>query len=154
MTFRRATPDDLPSLIAMQRSFYSDEGYPFDETTAAEAMRALISDASLGRVMIAEDAAYLVVTFGYSLEFGGRDAFVDELYVLPAARGRGLGTAALALAEELCREAGVRALHLEVEFENREAKRLYARSGYYEHTRHLMTKRFSPVPSPRARGEG
>lgn len=140
--FRRATLADLPSLLAMQREFYAHEGYPFDEVVAASAMGGFIEDASLGRMMIAGDAGYLVVTFGYSLEFGGRDAFVDELYVLPAARGRGLGTEALALAEELCREAGVRALHLEVEFQNSEAKRLYARSGYYEHTRHLMTKRF------------
>jgi GNAT superfamily N-acetyltransferase len=142
VTFRRATLADLASLLAMQREFYAHEQYPFDEAVAAEAMGALIEDVSLGRMMIAEDAGYLVVTFGYSLEFGGRDAFVDELYVLPSARGRGLGTEALALAEELCRDAGVRALHLEVEFENSEAKRLYARSGYYEHTRHLMTKKF------------
>ena len=142
MTFRRATPADLPSLLAMQREFYAHERYPFDEGVAAAAMRALLEDASLGRMMIADEAGYFVVTFGYSLEFGGRDAFVDELYVLPAARGRGLGTQALALAEEVCREASVRALHLEVEFENPEAKRLYARSGYYEHTRHLMTRKF------------
>lgn len=142
MTFRRATPADLPSLLAMQREFYAHERYPFDEGVAAAAMRALLEDASLGRMMIADEAGYFVVTFGYSLEFGGRDAFVDELFVLPAARGRGLGTQALVLAEEVCREAGVRALHLEVEFENPEAKRLYARSGYYEHTRHLMTKKF------------
>lgn len=142
MTFRRATPADLPSLLAMQREFYAHERYPFDESVAAAAMGALLEDASLGRMMIADEAGYFVVTFGYSLEFGGRDAFVDELFVLPAARGRGLGTQALALAEEVCREAGVRALHLEVEFENPGAKRLYARTGYYEHTRHLMTRKF------------
>ena len=69
---------------------------------------------------------YLVVAFGYSLEFRGRDAFVDELYVAPTHRGRGLGREALRVAEPCCLEAGVRALHLEVRPGNARARGLYA----------------------------
>jgi len=111
---------------------------------AEKAIRDLIANPALGALFVVEMSdrieAYLVVTFGYSLEFGGRDAFVDELYVAPSARKKGLGTAALDTAEQACRAAGIRALHLEVERINLRAKSLYDRRGFYEHSRHLMTK--------------
>lgn len=83
---------------------------------------------------------YLVVTLGFSLEYGGTDAFIDEVYLEPAARGRRLGTMAFQLAEDWCRSRGVRALDLEVEHDKLDAPRLYLRLGYNEHQRHLMTK--------------
>lgn len=129
----------------MQAIFYADGHYPFDPTTAERVMRQLARDTALGRLFTIESdgavVGYLALTFGFSLEFGGRDAFVDELYIAPEARGRGLGRQALAIAEEACVHAGITALHLEVEHVNTKAKALYARSGYKEHTRHLMTKR-------------
>jgi GNAT superfamily N-acetyltransferase len=140
VTFRRATPDDVPTLLDLQQRFYAAEGYPYDRAKMERGMRELIGNPLLGRLFIAA-GAYLVVTFGFSLEFGGRDAFVDEVYVADDARGQGLGTAALRLAEDACREAGIHALHLEVEHVNARARALYERSGYKAHERHLMTKR-------------
>jgi len=155
MPFRPATLTDLATLLSMQRTFYEHEGYPHAAAAHERAMRELLGDPRFGRIVLMERdgaaAGYLVVTFGFSLEFGGRDAFVDELFVLPHARGLGLGTQALAIAEEVCRDAGIHALHLEVEFTNEPAKRLYARTGYAEHTRHLMTKRFT-IASDTSRG--
>ena len=141
MSFRRAAAEDLPALLDLQQRFYEGEGYPYDREKMERGRRELIADRSLGRLFVT-DGAYLVVTFGFSLEFGGRDAFVDELYVADDSRGRGLGTAALQLAEEACREAGIHALHLEVEHVNARARALYERSGYKAHERHLMTKWF------------
>jgi GNAT superfamily N-acetyltransferase len=139
--FRRAAAEDLPALLDLQQRFYAGEGYPYDRASMERGMRELIADPSLGRLFFAP-GAYLVVTFGFSLEFGGRDAFVDELYVADESRGQGLGTLALQVAEEACREAGIRALHLEVEHVNPRARALYERTGYKAHDRHLMTKRF------------
>lgn len=141
MKFRRATLDDVPALLDLQQRFYAGEGYPYDRAKMERGIRELIADASLGRLFIGPDA-YLVIGFGFSLEFGGRDAFVDELYVADESRGQGLGTRALQLAEDACREAGIHALHLEVEHVNARARALYERSGYHAHDRHLMTKRF------------
>lgn len=145
--FRPATAFDLPALLELQETFYRSEGYPFFSGVAARAMEQLAGDARAGRLFViewrGEVVGYLAVTFGFSLEFGGRDAFVDELYIAPAARGQGLGKQALAVAEEACREAGIGALHLEVEHGNEPALALYTRSGFVEHTRHLMTRRLS-----------
>lgn len=139
--FRPATEDDIPALIAMQTVFFADAGDELDIDASARAMKQLIGDRNLGRLFITDARdAYLVMGFGFSLEFGGRDAFVDELYVAPDARNRGLGAIALQLAEEVCREAGIRALHLEVADDNDRARALYARTGFSAHERRLMTK--------------
>jgi ribosomal protein S18 acetylase RimI-like enzyme len=144
MSFRLATPADVPALLDLQQKFYEGEGYPYDRAVMDRAMRELIGDPYLGRIFLAGDppVGYLVVTFGFSLEFGGRDAFVDELYVGEASRRQGIGAGGLLVAEDACREAGIRALHLEVEHVNTRARALYERAGYEVHDRHLMTKRF------------
>src|SRR5918997_799998 len=87
-----------------------------------------------------EVAGYVVITFGFSLEFRGRDAFIDELFVKDAFRGRGLGAATIRFAEGVCRGRGVRALHLEVERANTGAQSVYRRAGFKDHDRYLLTK--------------
>jgi len=146
--FRPAAPADLDALLALQRDYYAEDGYPFVPAVAREAFGRLLADRALGAAWLAEDggrvAAYVVVTLGWSLEFGGRDAFVDELYVAPAARGRGLGSAGLAAAEAGARALGVRTLHLEVEHGKPAALDLYRRRGFAEHGRRLLKKRLTP----------
>jgi GNAT superfamily N-acetyltransferase len=92
-------------------------------------------------------AGYVVLTFGYSLEFNGHDAFVDELYVEEGHRGKGLGGLAVRLAEDTCRTMGVRALHLEVDRENHRARAVYEKAGFEDRDNHLLTKRLAP-PTP------
>jgi ribosomal protein S18 acetylase RimI-like enzyme len=129
----------------MQQRFFADAGDALDVEASRRAMLELIGDEALGRFFVFEEegaiAGYIVIGFGFTLEFGGRDAFVDELYVAPEARGRGIGSAALQIAEDACRGAGIRALHLEVAHENPRARALYERAGYAAHERSLMTKR-------------
>lgn len=145
--FRIATPEDVDAVVGHQHAFYAAEGYRFDERVARDAVHGLMADPDRGRLWVLADGGavhgYLAVTFGWSLEFGGRDAFVDELYLAPSHRGRGLGAAAMALAETACRAAGVRALHLEVEHANAAGRALYDRSGFADHARTLMTKRLT-----------
>jgi ribosomal protein S18 acetylase RimI-like enzyme len=79
------------------------------------------------------------VALGFSLESGGRDALIDELYIAPAARGRGRGGAVLALIEREARGRGLKRLYLEVAHGNR-AVELYRRAGFSDHRRYLMSK--------------
>jgi hypothetical protein len=72
VSFRRATLDDVLALLDLQQRFYEAEGYPYDRASMERGMRELIGDASLGRLFLMGDAGYLVVTFGFSLEFGSR----------------------------------------------------------------------------------
>ena len=105
-------------------------------------------DERLGGVWLIRSGAsavgYVVLTLGYSIEFRGRDAFLDELYLRPEARGRGAGRKALEFVEGVCRSLGVRALHLEVERANAGAQALYRKAGFVDPDRYLMTKWVGP----------
>jgi ribosomal protein S18 acetylase RimI-like enzyme len=140
-----AGPADLAELLALLERFHASQGYAFDASAARHALGALLARPELGRVYrIVQGGAsvgYAALTFGWSLEWGGRDAFVDEIFVEEETRGRGVGRAALrALAAEAER-LGVRALHLEVESANQAAQALYRSEGFAGNERRILTRR-------------
>src|SRR5687767_1841658 len=128
----------------MMRAYYDEDGYTFVEAEARAAARMLIDDPALGALFVTCDEAtvvgYVAVALGFSFEYRGREAFVDELFIAESHRGRGLGREALEVAEAYCREAGVNALHLEVEGHRENALELYRRWGFKSFDRYLMTK--------------
>ncbi|AUX44282.1 uncharacterized protein SOCE26_057460 [Sorangium cellulosum] len=148
---RRAESADVAEIHALMRAYYAEDEYRFSEDRALAALSALVADRSLGEVWVVVAgevvAGYCAVGFGFSLEFHGRDAFVDELYVRPDARGRGFAARLLDRAEQGCLEAGVRALHLEVEVDKAETYAWYRRRGFVDHERRMMTKWLDPAPA-------
>ena len=140
MASRVATRTDVERVLAMMASFNAHERIPFDAATFRARLQTLVDSPALGGVVLFE-GGYAVVTFGFDLEYGGRDAFLTELWVEPSGRRRGLGRAGLAAAEEYAREQGAHALHLLVRFDNREARALYDSAGYEAEPRAVMTKR-------------
>jgi ribosomal protein S18 acetylase RimI-like enzyme len=145
---RPATWDDAGALLPLIRDYYAEESYPFDAQASRDALRGLLVDPAKGRawVVIRDDrvVGYVVLTLGWSLEYRGLDAFVDELFVTPADRGRGLGRKLLEALLQACRELGVKALHLEVEQDKPEASALYRKLGFEDHERRLMTLAITP----------
>jgi GNAT superfamily N-acetyltransferase len=142
--FKPVAQDDLDVALVLMREFYAHEGLAFDEAAAGRALLGLIGDDRFGRAFLigleTDVAGYAVLTFGYSLEFQGRDAFVDELYLREPYRGRGLGKRALEFLSEVCAQQGIRALHLEVERANYRAQAVYREFKFQDHDRYLMTK--------------
>jgi ribosomal protein S18 acetylase RimI-like enzyme len=142
--FTLADAPDADELIVLMREFYAVEHLAFDEEAARDALRQILSEERFGVVALirvdGETAGYLVVTFGFSLEFHGRDAFIDELYLRETFRGCGIGRAGIEFAAGVCRAQGIAALHLEVERENTRAQNLYRRAGFRDHDRYLLTK--------------
>jgi ribosomal protein S18 acetylase RimI-like enzyme len=142
--FTLAGASDTDQLVELMREFYAFDHIAFDEGAARRALEQVLSDRRLGVVHLigvdAQTAGYLVLTFGFSLEFHGRDAFVDELYLRERFRGQGIGKASIEFAAEVCRLEEIAALHLEVERGNTRALGLYLRAGFREHDRYLLTK--------------
>ncbi|WP_339380679.1 MULTISPECIES: GNAT family N-acetyltransferase [Cyanophyceae] len=83
---------------------------------------------------------YIVLTFGYSLEFRGRDAFIDELYIRESYRGQGVGMSVIQFIESVCPSPEIQALYLEVERKKTAAQNLYQKVGSKDRDRYLMTK--------------
>lgn len=126
------------------QQLYAQDGLGYDESRARLAIDGLFEEPAHGGIWLihADSAAigYLVLTIGYSLEFHGRYALLDEFFMVREWRSQGIGTRALAFAEEWCRSHGLRALRLEVGHRNPRALGLYQRTGFEVHDRHLMTK--------------
>lgn len=144
MKLRSATADDLAVVLPRTRALNDHEGINVSDADLERALRELLADRHLGGVWVIEVAGqpigYAIVTFGYDLEFGGRDAWLTELYVDDEHRAKGAGTAALTLLEDELRHFDVRALHLQVRPEN-PALRLYERAGFSRSPRLLLTRR-------------
>lgn len=152
-SFRAVTGSDVGTLLEFMRALYQEDGStPLEPDAAEAALRRLLDAPERGMVWLIrrheQPVGYLVLTWGYSLEFHGRDAFIDELYVAPSARGQGLGRQAVEWAETVCRAHGAGAMHLEVELDNERAHALYRRSGFAERGLRLMTKRLDTVARP------
>lgn len=129
---RRAGRADLPLLLELVAEFYRLDGHPFDESHVRNALVPLLEDSRFGLVwMLGElPCGYAVITWGYSLESGGRDALLDEIYLRE--RRRGLGSRALKQIVEDLRKRGLRRVFLETEKPNQAVRRFYSRHGFIE----------------------
>ena len=141
---RAATDDDLETILTMMADFNALEAIAFDRAAFAPRLGQLVGDRALGGVLLfsvdGAAAGYAIVTWGWDLEFAGRDAFLTELYVVAARRGQGVGRAALAAAEAFAQAGGAHALHLLVRHENAPARALYDGAGFAAQPRLVMTK--------------
>lgn len=143
--FREAAEPDFPRLLSMMRSLAEQPpAIPFNEAEVGATLKRFLAHPQFGRLWLigvsGNVAGYVILTLGFSFEFRGIDAFIDELYIEPNFRRMGLGRRALQFIEEEARTLGVNALHLEVDEGNDAAAELYRRAGYSSQGRHLMTK--------------
>ena len=142
---RQATREDSADLTRLVGAFYAHFGYPYSEAEKGRLLAQVLDTPSLGSLWLVlshdgEAVGYLFLSHYFSLEFGGRTAFVDEFFIDPAHRGRGLGSRALAEAIAAARSAGITAVQLEAERLNTRAAALYLRHGFVDHDRRLLTK--------------
>jgi ribosomal protein S18 acetylase RimI-like enzyme len=137
-----AKPRDLALLLPLVRAYHQFEEIDSTESGRESAVGRLLGDASLGGIwLIHSDATlcgYIALCRGFSIEFNGFDAFVDEFYLLPEFRGRGIGGRVLGEIKSRARELDINALHLEVARDNEPARRLYRAAGFEARDRYLL----------------
>lgn len=145
---RAAEARDLVTVLALLQRQLAEHEITLAPSALEHAVRALLEDPALGRVLIAllsgEIAGVAVLSFLWTLEHGGAAAWLDELYVDAARRGHGVGER---LVEEAMRVAAARgcvALDLEVEAGHDAAERLYERLGFHRHRRVRWARRLRP----------
>lgn len=135
--------EDLPLVLDMLRRFSAEDRIALDEARVRRGLSQVLDDPGLGAVLFAqvqgERVGYLVLGWCFSLEQGGRHVLVDEVYLEPAARGRGLGGALLAAACDWARAQGAAIARLEVNRHNPRARALYLRNGFRDDDRDILT---------------
>jgi GNAT superfamily N-acetyltransferase len=143
----RFLPLDQPGIdrtLELVARLYRHDSIPFDGPRVRRAIEQLLANPQWGGIWWIEAneelAGYFVLTVGYSLEFGGRFALLDEFLVDDAWQGQGIGTQVLAFIESWSRSEGIEAIRLEVAQDNPRALALYRRSGFVTHDRHFMTR--------------
>jgi GNAT superfamily N-acetyltransferase len=147
-TAELASAARIQALVELMTEFYAESGYPLDRIWATNSFAALLNNPSWGAVWLLLDdgevAGYVVVTVRFSMEFGGPDAFVDDLFVRAKHRRRGVGRAAMTAVIGECKRRGVLALHVEVGPDNVPANAFYSRVGLAPRRdcRHVLTVNF------------
>jgi GNAT superfamily N-acetyltransferase len=122
--------DALALLVAQLREH--ENALP--DTAVAAALDGLLDRPDRGAVLVAtldgRAVGVAVLSTMWTLEHGGPAVWLDELYVDPAQRGRGVGRALLAAAYDTAREYGAGTVDLEVVTGHERAGALYEREGF------------------------
>ena len=139
-----AGPDDFARLIAMMRDFYVEDRIPYQPELVEPGLHAVLENPQYGAVLLLSGddiglVGYITLGWCFSVEQGGRFVLLDELYLAPAARGRGWGHQALAHARDWAAGQGAAVIRLEVNHHNAKAKALYLGAGYRDDERDILT---------------
>ncbi len=155
--------NDLVQYLTMTNLAHADavcgmmEAYYIEDAPASGArprafrrtIECLLGHPDRGRVVLLQEGGTVV---GYALlvpywsnEFGGTALFVDELYVVPAARGRGIGRGLFA-AVERDRPYDAVAVCVEVTPANGRARRLYESIGLGERANATLVREHAARP--------
>jgi ribosomal protein S18 acetylase RimI-like enzyme len=131
MTIETVGEADLPELLPLMRA-YCDfyEVAPSDERLESLA-RALISDPDRDGVqLIARDddgspLGFATIFWSWQTLNAARAGVMNDLYVIPDARGKGVGRALIEECRHRCRDHGAEQLVWETAPDNETAQRLY-----------------------------
>ena len=140
--FKPLEQSDIDTIVTLMQQFYAIDNYPIDVETSKTLFQEFISDENLGKSwLILSDnvlVGYLILTFVFSFEYKGKIAFLDELYITAAARGKGIGSKAIEFVQNEAHKTNLKLIYLEVEPHNEKAQKLYLASGFESHNRQLM----------------
>ncbi len=142
--FRQARRKDVPDLLELIRAYYRFDHIRFEPRSVHRALVKLLCSPALGRAWIARHdskaVGYVLLTFNYDLEFGGKEGIVTDLFIVEAYRGQGLGKCALKAVNAYCRSRRIHTVELQVERRNGRAQKFYRRLGFRKLSRVVMSR--------------
>ncbi len=147
LEIRTATHWDRDDLFALLSAQLAEHRIPLADAELRAAIDGVFEDPRVGTFLIARDEGTALgvacLSRIWTLEHGGASVWLDELYVVPARRDAGIGTALVREAIAWAKAQGLRAIDLEVEEERARVESLYRREGFQPHTRRRWVKRLA-----------
>jgi ribosomal protein S18 acetylase RimI-like enzyme len=128
---RRAAPEDAPMVARLLHDFNAEFE---DETPGVEALaeytRPLIESGEIVVLLAGEADGISLWRLRPSPWTGRPEAYLQELYVVPALRGGGIGSALLEATMDGAREAGATGIDLNTGETDAAARALYESAGF------------------------
>jgi ribosomal protein S18 acetylase RimI-like enzyme len=120
---------DAPLVTRLLRSFFSHEGRVVEHLD--QNVDAILVDPGRGFFMLASDRGLATTTIRISAS-GGCSAEIEEVWVQPSARGRGIGAMLLRGAVAECRRRGIDSIELRVTPDDEEVgiPTFYTKQGF------------------------
>ena len=132
----------IETIVTMMQDFYAVDNYAIDIEISKKLFEEFISNESLGKAWLIfnenEIAGYVILTFIFSFEYGGRIAFLDELYIKESNRVKGIGKETIAFVKKESALLNVKLIYLEAENHNHNAQKLYIAADFEIHNRKLL----------------
>lgn len=129
-----AAEADLDRLLPMVAAYHSFESIDKSNDHRRDAILPLLQGSPHGAIWLIgprrAPVGYIAISFGWSIELGGMDGFIDEFFIRENVRGRGMGTEVLATLLPQLALAGLKALHLEAARDNHGAQKMYTKQGF------------------------
>ena len=129
-----ASIGDLDKVAPLVAAFHAEEALTTSEPQRIAAVTHRLEGTPLGSLYLngprVKPIGYVVVSHGFSIEFGGPNAFIDKIYICTPVRGKGIGVESLLQICKIVEAGGTKAVHLEVDQTNTVAQRLYSRGGF------------------------
>ena len=145
MKIEIATTKDLNILHELIQKQFLEHEIDYEDDQLISAIDQMLTNDSLGFFLIAKEKnqslGFAVISFAWTLEHGGKSAWLDELYVLPEHRNAGIGSAIVDRLFIEAKEKGCLAVDLEVESDHRRAENLYVRKGFQKLDRSRWAQR-------------
>ena len=127
----RAAREEVLRLLSGQ---FTELEIPVPAERLARAVDGVLADASRGVFLLAlsggQSAGVAYLSYQWTLEHGGKTAWLEELYIEPRLRSHGFGRQLLVSALDHARSVGCLAVDLEVEQAHPRAANLYRREGF------------------------
>jgi GNAT superfamily N-acetyltransferase len=134
VTVSRATPSDHDDACDLLRAQFREHGIGLDDHKISAGIDGHLSDPSRGAVLLARaggaPVGLAILALTWTVEHGGRVAWLEELYVVPSRRNAGTGGLLLDHALRTAKDLGCLAVDLEVDAQHARAERLYERAGF------------------------
>jgi len=146
---RPLSASGVPAILPLVEQYWLFEDIAgFDPARIGRELERACADERLASGWIAflrgQPVGYLLAVYVFSLEHLGLTAEIDEFFVLPSARGKGLGDALLRLAEAEFLRRGCTNVALQLGRGNDQARVFYRAHGYSERAGYELLDKMLP----------